>query len=58
LNQKKPTVEIRFHSGIMRERDDVNWILHFQSPFATAVAFMKKYRTCLLFLKSPVILGK
>jgi ribulose-5-phosphate 4-epimerase/fuculose-1-phosphate aldolase len=34
----RPSVESRFHAGILRERGDVNVVLHFQSPFATAVA--------------------
>lgn len=34
----KPTVEINFHLGIMRARPDMNVILHFQSPCATALA--------------------
>ena len=38
LNDKKPSAENGFHFGILRERSDVNVVLHFQSPFATAVA--------------------
>lgn len=40
LNGVRPTMESAFHLGIMRERPDVNVVLHFQSPYATAVACM------------------
>lgn len=38
LNEKTPSAENGFHFGIFRERADVNVVLHFQSPFATALA--------------------
>jgi ribulose-5-phosphate 4-epimerase/fuculose-1-phosphate aldolase len=38
LNNLTPTVEIRFHQAILKMRPDVNVVLHFQSPYATAVA--------------------
>lgn len=38
LNNRSPTVEIGFHSGILRERADVNVVMHFQTPFATTLA--------------------
>lgn len=41
LNGVKPSMESGFHLGILRERPDVNVVLHFQSPYATAVACMK-----------------
>ena len=41
LNGKKPSAENGFHFGILREHHDVNVVLHFQSPFATAVACSK-----------------
>jgi ribulose-5-phosphate 4-epimerase/fuculose-1-phosphate aldolase len=34
----KPTVEIAFHAGILRDRPEVNTVLHFQSPCATTLA--------------------
>ena len=37
INDLVPTVENRFHLGILRERDDINVVLHFQSPYATAI---------------------
>lgn len=41
LNGVKPSMESGFHLGVLRERDDVNVVLHFQSPFATTIACMK-----------------
>ncbi len=42
LNGVKQSMESGFHLGILRERPDVNVVLHFQSPYATAVACMAK----------------
>lgn len=42
LNGIKPSMESGFHLGILRERPDVDVVLHFQSPFATAVACMEE----------------
>lgn len=42
LNGVKPSMESGFHLGILRERPDVNVVLHFQSPYATAVACMSE----------------
>lgn len=42
LNGVKPTMENGFHLGVLRARPDVNVVLHFQSPYATAVACMKE----------------
>ena len=38
LNDRKPSVELLFHVGIMQKRPDVNVVLHFQSPSATVLA--------------------
>ena len=38
LEGKKATVEIGFHAGILSARADVNVVLHFQTPCATAQA--------------------
>ncbi len=37
-NNKTPTIENVFHFGILRNRPQVNVVLHFQSPYATAIA--------------------
>lgn len=41
LNGVKPSMESGFHLNVMRERADVGVVLHFQSPYATAIACMK-----------------
>jgi ribulose-5-phosphate 4-epimerase/fuculose-1-phosphate aldolase len=38
MNGKIPTCESVFHLGILKNRSDVNVVLHFQSPYATALA--------------------
>ncbi|HEX41086.1 MAG TPA: class II aldolase/adducin family protein [Phycisphaerales bacterium] len=38
VNGVKPTVETGIHLGILRGREDVNVVLHFQSPYATVLA--------------------
>jgi len=44
LSGRAPSNEIGFHSGILRERPEVNVVLHFQAPFATALACSKARR--------------
>lgn len=41
INGVKPSMESSFHLGIMRNRPEVNVVLHFQSEYATAVSCMK-----------------
>lgn len=41
LSGARPSMESGFHLGILREREEVNVVFHFQSEFATAVACMK-----------------
>jgi len=38
IEGRKPSVEIRFHAGILKARSDVNVVMHFQTPCATALA--------------------
>lgn len=38
LGAVRPSVESRFHAGILRTRKDMNVVLHFQSPNATTLA--------------------
>ena len=38
INEKKPSIELGFHQAVLNQRRDVNTVLHFQSPFATALA--------------------
>lgn len=44
LNGVVPTVEVRFHAGILRARPEVNVVLHYQSPHATALACRRRTR--------------
>ena len=37
-DEKKPSVEMGFHAGILHSRPEVNVVLHFQTPCATALA--------------------
>ena len=41
----KPSMESVFHLGVLRERRDVNVVLHFQSKYATAISCMKNKPT-------------
>lgn len=34
----RPSSEVGFHAGVLNTRPDVNAVLHFQAPFATALA--------------------
>jgi ribulose-5-phosphate 4-epimerase/fuculose-1-phosphate aldolase len=38
LNDKRPSKEVGFHASILNKRPEVNLVLHYNSPFATAVA--------------------
>lgn len=52
-------MESVFHLGVMREREDVGCVLHFQSPYATAVACMKHRPTVFNFTaECPLHVGE
>ncbi len=58
LNDKKPSAENGFHFGILRERSDVNVVLHFQSPYATAIACSDRdYKDFSVIPEIPYYLG-
>jgi ribulose-5-phosphate 4-epimerase/fuculose-1-phosphate aldolase len=38
----RPSIESSFHLGVLRNRKEVNVVLHFQSPFATVISCMKE----------------
>jgi ribulose-5-phosphate 4-epimerase/fuculose-1-phosphate aldolase len=42
VNGKKTTVEFGFHLGILQARPDIDVVLHFQTPAATALACRAK----------------
>lgn len=59
LNGIRPSIESVFHMGVMRERQDVGCVLHFQSPYATAVACMKNRPASLNFTaECPLYVGE
>lgn len=41
LDGPKPSMESVFHLGVLRQRKDMNVVLHFQSEFATIVSCME-----------------
>ena len=45
LEGAKPSMESSFHLGILRQRKDVNVVLHFQSEYATIISCMKEKPT-------------
>ncbi len=58
LNDVKPTCEAGFHLGILKARTDANVVLHFQSPYATALACGKPGEYDLnLTIEVPVYIG-
>jgi ribulose-5-phosphate 4-epimerase/fuculose-1-phosphate aldolase len=44
LSEAKPSVETRFHLGILKQRPEVNVVLHFQSPAATTLTCSRPER--------------
>ena len=38
VNGVRPTIESGFHVGILRNRREINFVLHYQSPYATVLA--------------------
>ena len=42
INGTTPSKEIGFHAGILRERSEVNVVLHYQAPFATTIACLRR----------------
>jgi len=58
-NGVKPSMESSFHLGILRNRSDVNVVLHFQSEYATAISCMKNKPTNLnVTAEIPCHVGK
>ena len=42
INDKKPSIELGFHQAVLKQRPDIKTVLHFQSPYATALACSKE----------------
>jgi len=58
VSGRKPSVETMFHAGILRNRPDVNVVLHFQSPNATALACSGRRINYFVIPEIPFYLGK
>jgi len=57
INDRTPTVEVRFHSGILRERPEANVVLHFQTPCATTFACMERQPNFFVTPEVPYYIG-
>lgn len=59
INNVNPSMDSGFHFGIMRQRKDVNVILHFQSLYATTLACLPDPpRNFNVINEIPVFIGK
>ncbi|MEE4354626.1 MAG: class II aldolase/adducin family protein [Desulfatiglans sp.] len=45
INRMEPSIEIGLHRAVLSKREDIDVVLHFQSPYATALACSKKVET-------------
>lgn len=57
LGQAKPSVESKFHAGILRQRKDIDVVLHFQSQAATALACSNIQPDFNVILEIPYYIG-
>ena len=58
LSGPKPTVEILFHAGVLRARPDMNVMLHFQTPFATTLACIRRKKNFFVIPEIPFYIGE
>ena len=59
IEGSKPSLESPFHLGVLRQRKDVNVVLHFQSEYATIISCMKeKPNNFNVTLEVPCYCGK
>jgi len=59
INNVNPSMDSGFHFGIMRQRKDVNVIMHFQSLYATTLACLPDPPTnCNVINEIPMYIGK
>ncbi len=59
INGVRPTCESVFHLGILKNRPEVNVVLHFQSPCATAIACDKPEQFNFnVIIEVPVYIGQ
>ncbi len=57
LTDIKPSVESRFHAGILRARPDVSVVLHFQSIAATTLACAGADHASHVIIETPYYIG-
>jgi ribulose-5-phosphate 4-epimerase/fuculose-1-phosphate aldolase len=57
LHGRKPSVEIGFHSGVLRARPDVSVVLHVQPPAATSLACRGGRRNWAVIPEVPFYIG-
>ncbi len=58
INDKTPSCESVFHLGILKSRPETNVVLHFQSPYATAISCGKpETHDYNLTIEGPVYIG-
>lgn len=58
LNAVRPSMESVFHLGVLRNRPEMKCVLHFQSPYATAIACRKEIPADLNFTAEvPIHVG-
>lgn len=58
LNTVPPTCEVNLHLGVLRRRSDWNVVLHYQSPWATAIACTERTDWDFnLIIEVPVYIG-
>ena len=59
INDVRPSVESKFHLGILNDQPEINAVLHFQSPNATVVAAGKNLpENFNVILEVPFYIGK
>lgn len=59
VNNIKPTMEKMFHIELLKNRPELNTVLHFQSPFATTIACLKEKPTDFnVTLEIPIYIGE
>ena len=54
----KPSAEYRLHREILRQRKDINTILHFQAPSATTIACMEIKPDYNVIIEVPIYVGQ
>lgn len=56
LNGVRPSVEFLFHQGILKNRPEMDVVLHFQTPFATTLACQKNLEEINFFVIPEIMI--